>query len=217
MTRTITITGTGTVRARPNYVVISLEINALHQHYDVMMDQANQQLTGLVEALVAIGFQATDVKTTDFHVSTRKEREQDRVGNYHTIFKGYECTQKLKIGFDFTNEQLGTVLAAITDSMVNPNFQIDFTVKDEEAVKAELLQAVAKNAESKAQTLCQAMGVTLGDVQTISQQWLDINLYSETNFRMAKEASINSPRMLMDFTPEEIEAQETATFTWAIE
>lgn len=216
MTRTITITGVGEVRATPDYVVISLEINALHQYYDAMMDQATRQFKQLIDALVAIGFQETDLKTTYFNVRTRNDSKRDEAGVYHSVFKGYECEQKLKIAFDFTNEKLGNVLLAITDSMVQPNFQIDFTVKDEAAVKIELLQAVAKNAELKAQTLCQAMGVQLGRIQTMNQQWLDINLYSATNFRLAEEAIVSSNRM-MDFTPEDIKAQETATFTWEIE
>ena len=70
MNRTITVTGTGKLKLRPDYTVVSLSLKAADMLYDRAMDKAASQQAQLHKALAAVGFAKEDLKTTDFQVNT---------------------------------------------------------------------------------------------------------------------------------------------------
>ena len=99
--RTITVKGTGSVSARPDYIILSLNIEALSETYDRAMSEAAERIERLQGAAVCVGYHKEDLKTTSFDVQTRYENVKDRQGNYKREFAGYACTYRLKLAFDF--------------------------------------------------------------------------------------------------------------------
>ena len=96
---------------------------------------------------------------------------------------------------------------------------IRFTVKDPSAISEELLRAATKNARQKAEILCEASGVKLGELKSIDYNWGEINVYSNTRNDMDDEC-LAMPMMRgasIDFEPDDIEAGDTVTFVWEIE
>ena len=164
-----------------------------------------------------IGFEKNSVKTTDFNVRTNYESVKDKSGNYKSVFKGYVCNHNLKVEFDFDTKTLARVLSAISESLAKPEFSISFTVKDPSAVSGELLKSAVKNAKEKAEILCLASGVKLGELVSIDYNWGEINLYSDTNYEvgdrfMAKAACLSN----IDIQPDDIKTSDTATLVWEI-
>jgi len=94
---------------------------------------------------------------------------------------------------------------------------ISFTVKEPEAVNRQLLQAAAANARGKAEALCAASGVTLGELQRIEYDWSELRAFSRTAVSADREAM---PMMKNAFranmTPEEIQLSDSAAFVWEI-
>ena len=113
--RTITVKGTGSVSARPDYIILSLNIEALSETYDRAMSEAAERIERLQGAAVCVGYHKEDLKTTSFDVQTRYENVKDRQGNYKREFAGYACTYRLKLAFDFDSKQLAKVISAIAD------------------------------------------------------------------------------------------------------
>ena len=89
--RTITVKGTGNVSARPDYIVLSLNIEALSETYDRAMADASERIKKLQDATVIVGYEKSDLKTVSFNVQTRYENIKDRQGNYKREFAGYAC------------------------------------------------------------------------------------------------------------------------------
>ena len=77
MSKTITVKGIGKATAKPDYVVISMELESTHKSYDKAMSIAANNIQQLTETLCGIGFEKESLKTTNFDVDTDKDRVQD--------------------------------------------------------------------------------------------------------------------------------------------
>ena len=69
--RTITVKGTGNVSARPDYIILSLNIETLSKTYDRAMSEAAERIEKLQGVAVRVGYRKEDLKTTSFDVQTR--------------------------------------------------------------------------------------------------------------------------------------------------
>ena len=185
-----------------------MKLGTEDREYDKTMELAAERISLINDSLEKIGFEKNSVKTTDFNVRTNYESVKDKSGNYKSVFKGYVCNHNLKVEFDFDTKTLARVLSAISESLAKPEFSISFTVKDPSAVK---------NAKEKAEILCLASGVKLGELVSIDYNWGEINLYSDTNYEvgdrfMAKAACLSN----IDIQPDDIKTSDTATLVWEI-
>ena len=215
MERTITVTGQGKASATADYVVLSMSLEVLHKEYELAMEMAGRQLALLQDSLGAVGFDKSDLKTTAFRVNTEYESVTDGAGNYQNVFKGYLISHSIKLAFDFDQARLAKVLSAIAGSPSEPRLSIAFTVKDQTEIKDNLLRMASDTARRKAQILCDASAVTLGDLQSIKYSWGDADLYSRTDFNLG-ERNMVMMKASLDFVPEDIEIEDTVTFVWEI-
>lgn len=218
MPRTITVKGMGRVTTAPDYVVISMSLEAHERDYEATMELAAKKIEQLNASLEEIGFEKKSVKTTNFNVRTDYEREKDRNGNYKSVFNGYICSHRLKVEFDFDTKRLAQTLYAISRCLAQPELSISFTVKDPSAVNKELLKSATVNAKEKAQILCEASGVELGQLLTIDYNWGELNIVSHTDYMLEEKCMAMPVGGLadMDIEPDDIDVSDTATFVWEI-
>lgn len=219
MARTITVKGIGKISARPDYVMLSMKLEAKDKEYDKAMNIAAEQLSGLNDTLASIGFEKDAVKTTNFNVQTDYDSYKDKQGNYQRVFSGFVCSHQLKLSFDFDMKRLSQALAAIAHCLAQPELSIAFTVKDPTAVNEALLRESTVNAKKKAELLCEASGVKRGQLLTIDYNWGELNIYSNTRYDMAEDCICGAPMMAksIDIEPDDIDVSDTATFVWEIE
>lgn len=216
--KTITVKGVGQVSAKPDLIVIKMRLEACSLQYAETAKLAAEKTDCLSNALAAIGFKTDELKTTDFDVSTKYESKREKNGDYKSVFAGYVCRHALKLEFDFNSDRLGEVLTAISACEVSPELSIEFTVKNPASVSEKLLKSAAENAKAKAEILCLAAGVKLGEIITINYTWGEIDVISHTDYRieprlMKAESCIGS----VGVTPDDIDVTDSAEFTWAIE
>jgi len=218
MARTITVKGVGKVSARPDYVILTMNLKAKDKEYDKAMEIAAKQLEQLNTSLTAIGFEKESVKTTNFNVNTDYNNYKDEQGNYQQVLDGFVCRHQLKLAFDFDMKRLSQTLAAIVDCLAHPELNIAFTVKDTTAVNDALLREAAINAKKKAELLCGISGVTLGQLVAIDYNWGALNVYSDTRYDLAEECIREAPRSAfsIDIKPDDINVKDTVTFVWKI-
>lgn len=218
MPRTITVKGMGRVTTAPDYVVVSMSLEAHEQEYEATMELAAKKIEQLNTSLEEIGFEKKSVKTTNFNVRTDYERVKDRNGNYKSVFNGYICSHRLKVEFDFETKRLAQTLYAISRCLAQPELSISFTVKDPSAVNKELLKSATVNAKEKAQILCEASGVELGQLLTIDYNWGELNIVSHTDYMLEEKCMAMPVGGLadMDIEPDDIDVSDTATFVWEI-
>lgn len=218
MPRTITVKGVGRVSTAPDYVVISMSLEAKDNDYDATMELAAKKIEQLNTALEEIGFEKKSVKTTSFNVRTDYERVKDGNGNYKSVFNGYVCSHRLKVEFDFDTKRLAQTLYAISRCLAEPELSISFTVKDPTAVNTELLKSATVNAKEKAEILCEASNVKLGSLLSIDYNWGELNIISRTDYDLEEKCMAMPCSGLadIDIEPDDIDVSDTATFVWEI-
>ncbi len=213
MQRTVTVKGVGAVSLKPDYIEITLNILSKSSEYSEAVSAANAAIGRLKSAVTSVGFADDDLKTLNFNVKTNYENEADDMGRYRRVFRGYMCGYRLKLSFDMNVELLSRTIDAIAASGADAELSISFTVKNPERVSEELLRSAAQNAREKAETLCAASGVKMGELLSIDYNWSDINVFSASSYAAAGEAVRG---ITPEFEPEDIKAQDTAAFVWAI-
>lgn len=217
MNRTITVKGIGKVSAKPDYIVLSMTLKAQDMEYEKTMSIAEEQLENLRSAIVCIGFKRDDLKTANFDVQPDFQSERDKNGNYKQWFAGYICSHALKIEFDFDMTRLAQTFSALAKCLAEPEFSVQFTVKDKEAVSTSLLKSATENAKSKAVILCEAAGASLGGLISIDYNWGELHLYSSTQYEMADRCLAEAPcGSSIDIEPDDIDVSDTVTFVWEI-
>ena len=218
MNRTITVKGTGSISRKPDQVVVNLTIETMKKDYDQTVEDAAKQYQQLQAALEEVGFNREEIKTTRYSVNPKYEIYQNRKeGRNVKAFVGYLCTHRIRVYFDYDMKRLSRVLSAVA-SMENaePEMDVRFTLKDEDAVCEELLRSAAENARRKAEVLTSASGVKLGQLVTVHYNWDELDFYSSTDYA-------RSPRMCgsacdnLEITPEDIKLSDTAAFVWELE
>ncbi len=218
MSRTITVKGVGRVTTAPDYVVISMSLETQEPDYERTMELAAEKIEQLNSSLETIGFEKKSVKTTNFNIRTDYERVKDKNGNYKSVFNGYACSHRLKVEFDFDTKRLAQTLYAISKCLARPEISICFTVKNPSAVNKELLRSATVNAREKAQILCEASGVELGELLSIDYNWGELNIVSHTDYMLEEKCMALPVGGLadMDIEPDDIDVNDTAAFVWAI-
>lgn len=216
MNRIITVKGTGNVKVKPDLIVITLSLESLHLDYSKTMKLAAEAVEELQKAIESVGFHKTDLKTTNFNISTHYESYQDRDNNYKSKFDGYLCEQGLKLEFDFDTEIMSKVLTSISKVKSEPRLNIQFSVKDKDAVNEALLVNATKNAKRKAEILAKASDILLGDLLSIEYDWGELHLYSQTRYAMEDQMMKLSESSAPSIEPEDIEVSDTVSFVWEI-
>lgn len=219
MTRTITVKGVGSVSVKPDYITLSLSVRTTHKDYEKAMKEADKRVNLLEKAAKSLGFEEGSLKTLQFDVKTEYKYVSDKNGHSERVFVGYQCLYKLKLSFDFDQERLSDVLSAMANSGASPELNISFTVKHPEQVSAELLANAAENAREKAEILCRASGVELGQLITINYNWGELNVVSTTHLQtedcfcdIFREFDRSSAKM----QPDDINLKDSAAFVWEI-
>lgn len=214
--RTITVKGVGTASTPPDLTVISLNIIEKAVEYVDCINGANERIEKLKTAIAAVGFAKDELKTLSFNARTNYENYREENGTYSQRFAGYLCEYRLKLSMDFDNSRLTKTLEAIANSGANAEQSIAFTVKEPEKVSAQLLRSATENARKKAEVLCAASGVTLGELVNIEYNWNDISIHSASHYERARGIEAVPLAAAPDFMPEDIKSSDTATFIWEI-
>lgn len=218
MDRTITVKGVGSVSARPDYIVLSLSVTARAQDYDRSIAEADGRVAMLAAAVEGAGFAPGALKTLSFRVSTVYDSVQDEDGSYRSRFSGYDCAYRLKLAFDLDGARLAAVLGAVAGSGARCELNISFTVKEPAKVSQALLASAAANAREKAEVLCRASGVRLGELLTIDYNWSQPDVISQTRYEledcaMPMLAKCAAPNI----EPDDIDLHDSARFVWALQ
>ncbi len=217
MNRIISVKGIGKVSAKPDLIVLNMTLAIKNMDYDKTLEESAEAINQLQRAIVGVGFEKSDLKTTDFKVKTSYERVCDKKNNYKNVFDGFICTHSLKIEFGFDMKTLSKVFSALTVCPVNPQFSVLFSVKDKDAVSEAMLVNAAENAKAKALLLAKAAGVNLGQIINVDYSWGELQIYSDImrldeNEHYCKRLGLKE----MDIEPDNIDVSDTVTFVWEI-
>ena len=217
--RMIRVTGKGKIKVHPDTTRIVITLRDKNMDYGKTLKPSAEGTEELKDLLESAGFLRTDLKTLSFDVDTEYETYKVK-DEYKRHFTGYRFTHVLKVEFDSDNQRLGRVLTALAGCRLHPEFRLEYTVRDPEAVKNALLGRAVQDAVAKAGVLSSAAGVKLGEIESLDYSWGEIDLEIRPMGRnLNEEASLPmcADGCNPDIEPDDIEAQDTVTAVWKIE
>ena len=221
MKRTIKVTGTGKMSLKADTVRLSLELIDKDMEYEAVIRQTAAHSQEVREAFEKLGFEGTELKTVSFRVDTEYEGYQDPEGNaWKQRFTGYRAVHAMKVEFSRERDILGDVLTAVSRLSGKPEFHIEYTVKDTEAAKQELLKKAVQDSRRKAEIIAEAAYVALGEILNIDYSFGETSFVVRPVNRIAEAKMASGVSMEdsldLDIEPEDIKVEDTVTVIWKI-
>lgn len=214
MSGKITVNGVGRITAAPDTVSLSAKLLSTDKDYAIAVENSAAQLEKLKNAVSKLGFDEKALKTSNFAVNANYESVNDGNGRYKRVFTGFSCVHDLVLEFDFDSKRLADVIAAVAESLSEPDISIDFTVKNTDKLRDELLKNAVANARKKAELLCGAAGVTLGALVSIDYSSDNLVPGCETSYTVdAKCARLTASRAV-NTVPEDIVITDNVQIIW---
>lgn len=165
--RTITLTGTGSVTARPDIVHISTGVASDAKTAGAALSANTASMSKVISQLKAQGLEAKDIQTTDFSVQPRYRHYKD--GQPATII-GYRVVNSVRITVRDISK-LGAILDKVVTLGSNQIGGIRFSVSNAEKLKDTARRNAMADAIRKAEIYAAAAGVKLGQVKNISESF----------------------------------------------
>ena len=163
-TRTLNVSGSGTVYLTPDIAYIYLGVHTEKAAVAQAVSVNNTQTQALVDALKNMGVAAADIQTSNFSVYTGQSYDKitgEASGTYYAVDNTVYVTVR-----DLT--KLGDLLNAAVGAGANNINSITFDVADKTAAMAQARQKAMTNASDLADELAKTAGVTLGEIQSIT-------------------------------------------------
>ncbi len=161
--RTIAVSGMGKVTLTPDIAYISIGVHTENKDARQAVSNNNAQSTDLMTALQKAGVDSKDIRTTNFSIYPRQERDSkgEVIGITYVVDNTVYVTVR-----DLDN--IGTLLNAAVDAGANNIGGIQFDIADRTAAYQQALEAAMNDARAQAEVLAGAAGVEVGEVQQIN-------------------------------------------------
>lgn len=160
----IKVFGSHSERFTPDWVQLDITLEAFHPDYEVSVETVRTRHNQLINDVVALGFKPTDLKTVDYRIEPIYKFE-DNVRH----FTGYQTTLSLLLEFPLQQEKLNETVRGLQTSPAKPNLNIQFTLRNPDTLKNDLIVQAIRKAQVKAKTIADTLGVRLGPVEKVEE------------------------------------------------
>lgn len=219
MERTIKVTGNGKLSVAPDLVVIKMELRETLPEYSIAVKKSAEATESLKNLLEKFGVRRDEIKTLVFNINPMFEAHKEW-NSYKQKLVGYEYIHSLKVSLDADSELLGKCLYALSCSLLDPKFTVEYTVKDPEECKSRLIAAAVENSRVKANAIASSAGITLGPIVSVDYSWSEMAIVARPmgNFPSLKTRSnVNEEILPVPLNPDDIDITDTVTIVWAID
>lgn len=213
---TVNVNGTSKVTIVPDMTELNIHLSSVKMNMADATKAIGEQTQQFLKILKQLGFQETDVKTTNYSASKNRVYRQNG-----PIDSGYVVSQNLTVKFAYNQATLQKIAARFAEAKDPVDFNIGFYLSDalRDKTEAELQGKAVADARKKANNLSTAAGVKVGAVKSIiygNDSYAPPVYYKSADMRMYAEAGL-SDGLDLRFAPQETELQESVTVIWFIE
>jgi len=163
--RTLSVSGSGDAFLAPDIAYIYIGVHTEELTAAEAVAENTTQTQTVIEAITDFGIDAKDVRTTNFSIWPMDK--YDPLSGAPTGEKAYVVDNTVYVTVREL-DKLGDLLDTVVQAGANTVNSVQFDVAEkDEALKQARVDAV-KNAETQAQELADATGLSLGEIQSIS-------------------------------------------------
>ena len=169
--RSITVQGQGTVSAKPDIATLSLGVQTIGATAQEALALNSEQMTAVIAALLEAGIAEDDIQTAGLNLYPVYDNQRVEPGGTREVI-GYRATNNVSI----TVHDIamgGTVLDTAVRAGANVASGIQFGLSDMDAIIDDALVASVRDAQAKAQTIADALGVKVGQPLVVTQEYIE--------------------------------------------
>ena len=191
VTRTLSVSGSGIAYITPDIAYVNIGVHTEGKDAARAVAENNSQTQEVSAAIKSLGVSEKDIQTTNFSIYPRQEYSPDGkpTGEITYIVDNsvYVTVRDL--------DKIGDLLNTVVKAGANSIYGIQFDVADKAAALSEARKAAMQNANTVAEELAAAAGLSLGAIQTINTSSSDAPtpVYVERAAVMADAAVPVSP------------------------
>lgn len=163
--RTLTLNGTGTVKAAPDMADISAGVTTEAPTAAAALTANTAAMNRVFAALEKQGIARRNIQTSNFSVSPNYA---SRVNNETPRLVGYRVNNQVHVILDDVT-RVGAALDALVSSGANQMNGLNFSIHEPAPLLAKARAAAVAEARQRAEQYAAAAGVTLGAIQSISE------------------------------------------------
>jgi hypothetical protein len=162
--RTLSVGGTGKTYLNPDIAYITIGVHTENPDVGKAVAANNTQAQKVANVLEENGIDPKDIQTTGFSIYPQQQYDQSGqvTGTTYVVDNQVYVTVR-----DLA--KLGDLLDVVVKAGANSISGIQFDVENKDAATSQARDAAVKDAEAKAQELAKSAGVTLGELQSISE------------------------------------------------
>ncbi|MGB6604356.1 MAG: SIMPL domain-containing protein [Steroidobacteraceae bacterium] len=161
----IRVTGNARVSARPDRAQIDIGVTNQAEHSEQAAADNARQVDKVLAALRPAAGPTAQLKTISYSLSPDY---QYHPGGGQPTLTGYTATNVVQVTLDDLG-RVGGVVDAATRAGANRVQGIQFTLRDQDAVRAEALREAAVRAHAEAEVLASALGLKVLRVLTVEE------------------------------------------------
>jgi uncharacterized protein YggE len=163
---TITVTGIGTASAEPDTAYLELGVEIVNEDLAAAYTEASDKLTQITAALVDLGIDANDIRTSSVNVYPQDQYDQ----NGQMSGRTYRVSSTLRIKVADVS-MVSDVIDTAVNAGANTIYSFNFAIEDTAGLEEQARQQAVANAKDRAQQLADALGVTVGNPVVISESY----------------------------------------------
>ena len=161
--RVLHVTGSGMVNLTPDIAYINIGVHTEMPTASASVSANNTQTQKVIDALTKFGVDTKDIRTTNFSIYPNTQYDpqtNQKIGTTYVVDNSVYVTVR-------QISKLGDLLDATVSAGANSVNSIQFDVADKTAAIKDARDAAVKDAQTQAEGLAAAAGVTLGDIQSV--------------------------------------------------
>lgn len=205
MKRTITVTGRGEITLCPDTAKLTMELREESAEHAAVTAACGARAELLLSALEKADIDRKEVRTLSLRVDARYETTDGA-----RTFAGYTAVQRLQLLCGADAGTLAPILEAARTSGADPLLSLDYTVRDLQSYRANLLSLAVEDAADKAAIIAEAACVPLGRLLNIT--YAQPVAMPMRTLRMAARGDFGA-----DLTPEDVTLSDEVTAVYEIE
>ena len=163
--RTITVQGHGDASGSTDMATVNVGISIANTDISQAVQGSNQVIADLTSALQALSIDPVDIQTTGFNIWP--EDVYDPNTGQPTGTKRYHVDSSLQVNIR-NIDSVGKVLETSINKGANNVYGLSFGIQDVDSLASAARAAALADARQRAEEMAQVLGVSLGEVTTVS-------------------------------------------------
>ncbi len=166
LTDSISVSGYGDAVGKPDIVLIQLGVNVVAAQIGDAIDESNQTMDKITEALLGAGIAEEDLQTTNFNVWP--EDRYDPMTGQPTGERVFHVDSTLQVKVRDIDKAPSMIEIALEEG-ANNIYGLTYDIDDKSALEAEARTMALQDAQVRADQLAAEIGVSLGEPILVSE------------------------------------------------